>query len=462
MAFTSSLDTDIALGYYDVIGSLAHVRMLKKCGILSAEDADLIIDGLKKIIVEMENGEFEVDESLEDVHTCVESRLTEMIGPVGGKLHTGRSRNDQVSTDFRLFLKDAILELVGKIEHLRTGMIEVAEEHVDTVMPGMTHLQHAQPVTFAHHLMAYVFKLGRDSSRFMDTYHRLNECPLGSAALAGTTYPIDRQMTSDALGFAKPTENSMDSVSDRDFVADTAYCASMLATHLSSMSEELVLWSSQEFGFVEMDDRYSTGSSIMPQKKNPDIAELIRGRTGRAFGSLMSVLTMLKGLPLTYNRDMQEDKRPILDSLETVVDCTDMMYNMIVTMKVNGDRMADVMDRGFINATDLADYLVTKDIPFREAHGIVGAAVRYCIEESIGLEELPLEKMKSFSEKIDEDVYDILSVEKCIERRNSYGGTSPSSVNVQITNAKASVAETMDLVTKEILHSEKCWNRLLC
>ena len=461
LAFTSSLDTDIALGYYDVMGSLAHVRMLKKCNILSAEDADLIIDGLKKIIVEMENGEFEVDESLEDVHTCVESRLTEMIGPVGGKLHTGRSRNDQVSTDFRMFLKDAILEIVGKIEHLRTGIIDVAEEHMDTVMPGMTHLQHAQPVTFAHHLMAYVFKLGRDSSRFMDTYHRLNECPLGSAALAGTTYPIDRQMTSDALGFAKPTENSMDSVSDRDFVADTAYCASMLATHLSSMSEELVLWSSQEFGFVEMDDRYSTGSSIMPQKKNPDIAELIRGRTGRAFGSLISVLTMLKGLPLTYNRDMQEDKRPVFESLETVAECTDMMYNMIVTMKVNGDRMAGVMDRGFINATDLADYLVTKDIPFREAHGIVGAAVRHCIEENIGLEELPLEKMKSFSDKIGEDVYEILSIEKCIERRNSYGGTSPSSVTVQIANAKASVAETMDSVTEEILHSEKCWNKLL-
>lgn len=461
MAFTSSLDVDVALGYYDVMGSLAHVRMLKKCNILPAEDADLIIDGLKKIIVEMENGKFEIDESLEDIHTCVENRLTEMIGPVGGKLHTGRSRNDQVSTDFRMFLKDAVLEVVEKIEHLRTGMIEIAEEHTETVMPGMTHLQHAQPVTFAHHLMAYVFKLGRDSSRFMSAYQRFNECPLGSAALAGTTYPIDRQMTSDALGFSAPTENSMDSVSDRDFVADTAFCAAMLATHLSSLSEELVLWSSQEFGFVEMDDRYSTGSSIMPQKKNSDIAELIRGKTGQSFGSLISVLTMLKGLPLTYNRDMQEDKKPIMESLQTVADCTDMTYNMIVTVKINKDRMAEVMNRGFINATDLADYLVTKGIPFREAHGIVGAAVRYCIEENIGLEELPPEKMKSFSEKIDADVYDILSVEKCIERRNSYGGTSPSSVTVQIANAKASVAETMDRVMREALHSEKCWNRLL-
>lgn len=283
----------------------------------------------------------------------------------------------------------------------------------------------------------------------------------GIAALAGTTFPIDRNMTSEALGFRKPTENSMDSVSDRDFAAEIAFCAAMLATHLSSLSEELVLWSSQEFGFVEMDDRYSTGSSIMPQKKNPDIAELIRGKTGRSFGSLISVLTMLKGLPLTYNRDMQEDKRPIFESLQTVADCTDMMYNMIVTMKINDDRMAGVMNRGFINATDLADYLVTKNIPFREAHGIVGAAVRHCIEENIGLEELPLEVMKSFSDKIDKDVYDVLSIEKCIERRNSYGGTSPSSVKVQIANAEASVSEMMDRVTKEVLHSEKCWTKLL-
>lgn len=461
LAFTSSLDVDAILGYYDVIGSLAHVKMLKKCNILSKKDADSIIEGLKEIIDEIENEEFEIDDSVEDIHTCMESRLTELIGPVGGKLHTGRSRNDQVSTDFRMFLKDAILEIVEKIEHLKTGLIEVAEEHTYTVMPGMTHLQHAQPVTFAQHLMAYVFKFERDSLRFMSAYGRLDECPLGSAALAGTTYPIDRQMTSDSLGFAKPTDNSMDSVSDRDFVAETVFCAAMLATHLSSLSEEIVLWSSQEFGFVEMDDRYSTGSSIMPQKKNPDIAELIRGRTGQSYGSLISVLTMLKGLPLTYNRDMQEDKLPAIESLQTVANCTDMMYNMIVTMKINKDRMAGVMGRGFINATDLADYLVTKDVPFREAHGIVGAAVRYCIEENIGLEELPLERMKIFSDKIEEDVYDILSIESCIERRNSYGGTSPSSVKVQIINAKASVTEMMDRVMKEVLHLERCRDRLL-
>ena len=460
LAFTSSLDMDAALGYYDAMGSLAHVRMLKKCNILSKDDADLIIEGLKDIVNEMESGEFEIDGSLEDIHTCVENRLTEMIGPVGGKLHTGRSRNDQVSTDFRMFLRDAVLEVVEKIEHLRTGLTETAGEHINTVMPGMTHLQHAQPVTFAHHLMAYVSKFGRDSERFMDAYRRMNECPLGSAALAGTTFPIDRSMTSEALGFRKPTENSMDSVSDRDFAVEIAFCSAMLATHMSSLSEELVMWSSQEFGFIEMDDRYSTGSSIMPQKKNPDIAELIRGKTGRSFGSLISILTVLKGLPLTYNRDMQEDKRPIFESLQTVADCTDMMYNMVVTMNVNKERMSGVMNRGFINATDLADYLVTKNIPFREAHGIVGAAVRHCIEENIGLEELPLDVLKSFNDKIDEDVYDVLSIEKCIERRNSYGGTSPSSVIVQTANAEASVADMMDRITKESLRLEKCWVKL--
>lgn len=461
LAFTSSLDVDTSLGYYDVMGSLAHVKMLKKREILSKGDADLIMDGLKQIAGEMEEGEFEINYAFEDIHTCVEQRLTDIIGPVGGKLHTGRSRNDQVSTDFRMFLRDAILEIVEKLERLRLGLIEVSEEHTDTIMPGFTHLQHAQPVTMAHHLMAYVAKFGRDSERLLDAFHRMNECPLGSAALAGTTYPIDRDMTSAALGFRKPTENSMDSVSDRDFVAEIAFCATLTANHLSSLSEELVLWSSQEFGFVEMDDRYSTGSSIMPQKKNPDIAELIRGRTGSSFGALVSILTTLKGLPLCYNRDLQEDKRPLMDSLQTVADCIDMMYSMVTTMRIDEERMVGVMDKGFINATDLADYLVTKDIPFREAHGIVGAAVRYCISENIGLEELPIEKLRSFSDKIDEDVYDVLSIEQCVERRNSYGGTSSISVDIQIINARASVMETMDIVAERFKAHEKCWAKLM-
>lgn len=461
LRFTSSLEVDAALGYYDVMGSLAHAKMLKKCNIIPKNDADSIISGLKRIAEEMESGAFEIDESLEDIHTCVEFRLTEIVGPAGGKLHTGRSRNDQVSTDFRMFLRDAVLEIVEKIERLRIGLIEVAEENSGTIMPGFTHMQHAQPVTLAHHLMAYVFKLGRDSERLIGSYNRINECPLGSAALAGTTYPIDRKMTAELLGFRKPTENSMDSVSDRDFAAELTFCSALMADHLSSLSEELVLWSSQEFGFVEMDDRYSTGSSIMPQKKNPDIAELIRGRSGSAIGALVTILTMLKGLPLTYNRDLQEDKKPVIDSLQSVADCVDMMYRMVTTMKVNKERMLDAMNKGQINATDLADYLVTKGVPFREAHGIVGAAVRYCISGGLKLEEVPLTELKKFSDKIGEDVYGTISIKQCVERRNSYGGTSPSSVTVQIEKARASVNDTMNFVTYESQTYEKCWTRLL-
>mgnify|MGYP002344963209 FL=1 len=461
LKFTSSLEVDAALGYYDVMGSLAHVKMLKKCNIIPKGDADAIAAGLKKIAEEMESGEFEIDDSLEDIHTCVEFRLTEIVGPGGGKLHTGRSRNDQVSTDFRMFLRDAVLEIVEKIERLRMGLIEVAENNTESIMPGFTHMQHAQPVTLAHHLMAYVFKFGRDSERLIESYERINECPLGSAALAGTTFPIDRKMTAESLGFKKPTENSMDSVSDRDFAAEMVFCSALLADHLSSLSEELVLWSSQEFGFIEMDDRYSTGSSIMPQKKNPDIAELIRGRSGSAVGHLVSVLTMLKGLPLTYNRDMQEDKRPVIDSLQSAADCVDMMYKMVTTMKVDTKRMEEAVGKGQINATDLADYLVTKGVPFREAHGIVGAAVRHCISEGLRLEGVPLADLKKFSDRIGEDVYDVISIRRCVERRSSYGGTSPSSVAVQIEKARSSVEDRMNFVTCESQVYEKCWSRLL-
>ncbi|MGI5965193.1 MAG: argininosuccinate lyase [Candidatus Methanomethylophilaceae archaeon] len=461
LSFTSSLDTDAALGFYDVMGSLAHVKMLKKCAVIPEEDADSIIGGLKKIAEEMDKGTFEIDDSLEDIHTCVEFRLTELIGPAGGKLHTGRSRNDQVATDFRMFLRDAVLEIVEKIEKLRSGLTDVAERNTETVMPGFTHMQHAQPVTLAHHLMAYVWKFGRDSERLLDCYERMNECPLGSAALAGTTYPIDRKMTSDALGFRKPTDNSMDSVSGRDFAAELAFCSAMIADHLSSLSEELVLWSSQEFGFVEMDDRYSTGSSIMPQKKNPDIAELIRGRTGNSIGYLVSIMTMLKGLPLTYNRDLQEDKGPVISSLQSVADCLDMMYSMISTMKVNKERMRGVLSGGYINATDLADYLAVKGIPFREAHGIVGAAVRYCISSGKNLEELKIEELKKFSNAIEEDVYNVLSVEQCVKRRNSLGGTSPVQVSVQIKDARESIEKTMNAVTAMNRANERCWSKLL-
>lgn len=460
LQFTSSLDVDIALAFYDVMGSLAHVRMLKKCKILPDKDADLIIDGLKTILKEMDEGTFGVDEGLEDIHTNIETRLTEMIGEVGGKLHTGRSRNDQVATDVRMYLRDIILETVAAIDVLITDLINLAESNTGTIMPGFTHMQHAQPVTLAQHMLAHAFKLDRDAERFMDAFVRMNLCPLGSAALAGTTYPIDRDMTSEALGFRAPTMNSMDSVSDRDFIAEVEFCATMLAIHLSSMAEELVLWSSSEFGFIEMDNRYSTGSSIMPQKKNPDIAELIRGRTGNAVGGMVAMLMTLKGLPLTYNRDLQEDKRTVMEIMENSIACTAMMSRMVSTMTIRNDRMLDAVEEGFINATDLADYLVVKGMPFREAHSVVGAAVRYCIDNGKQLDELDLNELKGFSKIIEKDVFDVLPVERCVERRTSYGGTSSASVDVQTVEAMTSVMERDEEVRQEAMLIEKCWEAL--
>ena len=461
LEFTSSLDIDTMLSFYDVMGSLAHVRMLKKCNIIPAEDADSIIDGLKTIVAEMEEGTFEIDDSLEDIHTNVEFRLTDLIGPAGGKLHTGRSRNDQVATDFRMYLRTAVLDEVSKIDKLIDSLINIAKDHGETIMPGFTHMQHAQPVTLAQHMLAYVFKLSRDASRFLDAFDRMNLCPLGSAALAGTTYPIDRQMTAKALGFDGPTENSMDSVSDRDFVTELAFCASLTANHLSSMAEELVLWSSQEFGFIEMDDRYTTGSSIMPQKKNPDIAELIRGRTGSVTGSLVTMLMLTKGLPLSYNRDLQEDKAPLMMSLETLSSCLEMMAKVVSTMNVRKERMLRSVTSGFINATDLADYLVTKGMPFREAHGVVGSAVRYCIDKGKDLDSLSLEEFRSFSDLIDEDVFQFIDVKNCVERRSSLGGTSSASTDYQLMTAIQGYMAREDTVRQMNDFLESCWNELL-
>ena len=461
LEFTSSLDVDVMLSFYDVIGSLAHVRMLKSRGIIPADDADLIIDGLKRIASEMEEGKFTIDESLEDIHTNVEFRLTNIIGPAGGKLHTGRSRNDQVAVDFRMYLRDAVLELVGSIDGLMDALITVAKEHGDTVMPGFTHMQHAQPVTVAQHMLAYTFKFSRDASRFLDAFDRMNYCPLGAAALAGTTYPIDREMTASALGFKAPTQNSMDSVSDRDFVTELSFCASLTAVHLSSMAEELVLWSSQEFGFIEIADRYTTGSSIMPQKKNPDIAELIRGKTGSVTGSLVTMLMMTKGLPLSYNRDLQEDKAPVMSALDTVTNSLKMMRRMVSTMTFNKERMLEKVSTGFINATDLADYLVSKGIPFREAHSIVGASVRYCIENKKELDELTLDEFRGFSPLIDDDVYDMISVKSCVERRNSTGGTSSQSTDIQIMQAIQEYMQREETVRQETDLIERCWDALL-
>ncbi len=461
LRFTSSLDVDSRLAFYDVMGSLAHVRMLKARSIIPPEDADLITEGLKDILGKVREGAFEFDPSLEDVHTCVEYALTEAVGPAGGRLHTARSRNDQVATDFRMYLRDAALDAAEAADALVMALAKVAEDAGDAVMPGFTHMQHAQPVTLAHHMLAHAFRLSRDADRFMDAFRRMDKCPLGSAALAGTTYPIDRRMTAEALGFREPTENSMDGVSDRDFATELAYCAAQMAVHLSSLSEELVLWSSQEFGFAEMDDRHTTGSSIMPQKKNPDIAELVRGRTGGSVGALVSMLVMTKGLPLTYNRDLQEDKRPVMVSLESVSSCARILAEALPATRFDIFRMQEATEEGFINATDLADYLATKGLPFREAHAAVGAAVRYCIERNKALEDLSLEELRGFSDRVEADVFQVLPVSRCVERRSSYGGTASSSTDVQLAQVAEQVMLRDEAVRQERLLIENCWKALL-
>ena len=461
LRFTSSLDVDSALAFYDVMGSLAHIRMLKKQKIIPAKDADAIINGLISIVETMEKEEFQTDDALEDIHTNIEFKLTEMIGPAGGKLHTGRSRNDQVATDLRMYLRDVILESVIDIDTLAMSLLKIAEDHGDTVMPGFTHMQHAQPVTLAQHMLAHVFRLSRDADRFLDALDRMDRCPLGSAALAGTTYPIDRKATAEALGFKAPTQNSMDSVSSRDNVSEAVFCAAMAALDMSSLCEELIIWSSQEFGFIEMDDAYTTGSSIMPQKKNPDIAELIRGRAGAVVGDLVSLIVMMKGLPLSYNRDLQEDKGPVMDSLRIVSDCANILSKVISTMKVNENVMLAAAEKGFINATELADYLVTKDVPFRKAHEIVGECVKHCIKKKKRLEDLSIEEFKKFSDSIGKDVYDVLSLKACVERRLSYGGTSSASTNMQITEAISDIMERDERIRQETQLIEGCWDALL-
>ena len=460
LEFSSSLDEDHRMAFYDIMGSLAHVIMLRDRKILDKEDSGEIIKGLRTLLAELNDDELEICTDLEDIHTNIEVSLTDLIGAAGGKLHTGRSRNDQVATDLRMYVRDAVLEVVNSLNILIKALVDTAQNTQKMIMPGFTHMQHAQPVSVAQHMMAHSFRLSRDADRFLDAFERINVCPLGSAALAGTTYPIDRKLTSDLLGFRRPTENSADSVSDRDFVVETAFCSSLLAVHLSSMAEELVLWSSQEFGFVEMADVCATGSSIMPQKKNPDVAELIRGRSGGAVGDLVSLLVLMKGLPMTYNRDMQLDKEPVMRSLDGAVRCTDMMSKIISTVRFDGDAMLNAASKGYLNATDLADYLVSKGLPFREAHGVVASAVRYCILEGRGLEELTLSEMKGFSDKIEKDVFRILPIEKCVERRNSLGGTSPQSVDVQIFESLNSLMEREDRVRREISLLDECWEEL--
>lgn len=439
--FNSSISFDSRMYRHDILGSIAHSNMLGKCGIISSEDSSLIQKTLKEILSDIEKGliEFEID--AEDIHMNVEKILIERIGDIGKRLHTGRSRNDQVALDIRMYLKDEILIIKNLIVSLEKTLLSISEKNLDTILPGYTHLQRAQPITFAHHMMAYFQMFRRDIERLMDCYKRMNVLPLGSGALAGTTYPIDRNMVADELGFTAITENSIDGVSDRDFVIELASCFSILMMHLSRFSEELILWSSHEFAFVEMDDAYSTGSSIMPQKKNPDVAELVRGKTGRVYGNLFGILTVMKSLPLAYNKDMQEDKEAIFDSVDTIKMCLPVFINMLASMKIRSSNMYNAAQGGFTNATDIADYLVKKGIPFRSAHEIIGKMVLYCIENKKAIDMLSLNEFKGFSEKIDTDVYAEISLEKCVSGRNLPGGPAKESVLKSIDNGKKFISK---------------------
>ncbi|MCQ2464031.1 MAG: argininosuccinate lyase [Oscillospiraceae bacterium] len=442
-AFNSSISFDGRMYRHDIQGSIAHATMLGKCGIISEEDSAQIIAGLKEILADIESGKLELDMTAEDIHMFIEAELTKRYGDVGKRLHTSRSRNDQVAVDIRLYLRDEIKEIRELAASLVKTLCGIAENNLDTIMPGYTHLQRAQPVTLAHHMMAYGQMLLRDLSRLADTAERMNVNPLGSCALAGTTYPIDRGMTSELLGFDAPMVNSLDGVSDRDFCVELACALSLLMTHLSRFSEEIIMWCSWEFKFIELDDAYATGSSIMPQKKNPDITELIRGKTGRVTGDLVTLLSMLKGLPLAYNKDMQEDKEAIFDAVDNVKLCLKTFIPMIETMRINKENMRNAAARGFINATDCADYLVKKGMPFRDAYKITGQLVALCIQKNETLETLAIEEYKNFTDLFDTDVFDAISLETCVNQRKSEGGPAPESVKIQIQKTMKALSGEM-------------------
>ena len=435
--FTASVSFDQRMAQQDIRGSLAHAAMLESVGVLNADELAAIRDGLNTISEEISRGDFEWSIEREDVHMNIEARLTALIGDAGKKLHTGRSRNDQVATDIRLYLRDSAALIAGELTRLQQGLITLAQEHAATVMPGFTHLQGAQPVTFGHHMLAWNEMLERDYGRLQDCIGRANRCPLGAAALAGTTFPIDREMTASALGFESPTANSLDSVSDRDFAIEFCAFSALLLTHMSRMSEELVLWTSSQFGFVELPDRFCTGSSIMPQKKNPDVPELVRGKTGRVNGHLMALLTLMKSQPLAYNKDNQEDKEPLFDAIDTVMDCLRAFADMVPHLAPRTDRLRAAAADGFSTATDLADYLVRKDLPFRDAHEVVGRAVAEGTRQSKDLSELPLETLQSFSPLIAEDVFDVLTVEGSVAARDHLGGTAPAQVTAAAVRAES-------------------------
>ncbi len=434
--YTESISFDKRLWKYDIEGSIAHAKMLAKQDIILKKDADKIIKSLKEIYREIEEGRFVFKEELEDIHMNIESALIENIGDVGGRLHTARSRNDQVALDIRLYLRAEVKVIISLLETLETVLADMAEKNLDVIMPGYTHMQRAQPVLLSHHLMAYAQMFERDKTRFEDALKRINILPLGSCALAGTTLPTDRHYVAELLGFDSISENSMDSVSDRDFSIEFLSCSSIFMMHASRVAEELILWSSEEFSFIELPDAFTTGSSIMPQKKNPDVAELMRGKTGRVYGSLVSLLTTMKGLPLTYNRDMQEDKEPVFDTVDTVKLTLNALIQMLPKIKFNEKRMKDTADAAFSTATDIAEYLVRKGIPFRTAHEITGRVVRHCIDKGKGLSDLSIAEYKSFSNVIGSDIYKFIGISESVNAKKSYGGTSPSMVKEQIKRFK--------------------------
>ena len=440
-AFNASIEFDKRLYRQDIRGSLVHAAMLVKQGILSEEDGKKIRDGLNGILEDLESGKLQITSEYEDIHSFVEATLTDRIGDAGKRLHTGRSRNDQVALDMKLYVRDEIDETDGLLKTLLMTIERMMEENTETFMPGFTHLQKAQPVTLAHHLGAYFEMFRRDRGRLADLRRRMNTCPLGAGALAGTTYPLDRAYTAEQLGFDEPTANSMDSVSDRDYVIEYLAALSIMQMHLSRFSEEICIWNSNEYRFVEIDDAYSTGSSIMPQKKNPDIAELVRGKTGRVYGALMQMLTTMKGLPLAYNKDMQEDKELTFDAIDTVQNCFRLFTGMLDTMKFRRDVMADSARHGFTNATDAADYLVGKGIPFRDAHSIVGRLVLDCIDRGCALDDLPLDEFKKYSPAFEEDVYEAISMKTCVERRNTTGAPGPDAMREEIRRNQQYLAE---------------------
>lgn len=444
-SFLRSIPFDARLYRQDIRGSIAHARMLGRQGIIPPEEAETLVRGLEEIREELDAGRLEFNPDAEDIHTFIEECLVAKVGDVGKKLHTARSRNDQVATAFRLYVKEEIEVLGELVLRLIEVLIGRARESSEVVMPGYTHLQRAQPVTFAHHLLAYCEMLRRDYERLRDCYKRVDVCPLGSGALAGTTFPIDRQFVAKELGFVEISGNSLDAVSDRDFVAELLFACSLIMMHLSRLAEELILWSSSEFGFITLDDAYTTGSSIMPQKKNPDVAELVRGKTGRVYGHLMGILTVMKGLPLAYNKDLQEDKEAVFDTLDTVRGCVGIFIPMMETIQINREKMRDAAGEDFTNATDLADYLVRKGVSFRDAHEIVGRVVLYCIGAKKRLEDLTMDEYRSFSPAFDWDLYDYIQIATCVERRRSPGGPAPFAVFQSIGRITAWIAEMRQL-----------------